>query len=97
MEKDKFSECYNHLKRELIDGRELDSRVEGYTIIGSETLSDGVVIFLQSPAGALFALEISADDGESYTPLEYSLADITELYTIYAEEHNTHEEHNYSN
>lgn len=102
MNLDIFAENYDRLKWRPVDGRELESCIKGFTIIGSEPLgyplTDGVTIFLQSPSGALFALDIANDlEDENDTPLVIKMADISELYTQYTEEYIAHEEHNNHN
>ena len=103
MEIDKtFSENYDRMKWRPVDGRELESRINGFTIIGSEPvdypLTDGLTLFLQSPSGALFALDIATDlEDDNEPPLVIRMADISELYTQYREEYIAHEEHNNHN
>jgi len=102
MDKNTFTKNYERLKWRPVDGRELDSSIAGFTVIGSEPLdyplTDSVTIFLQSPSGALFALDIANDlEDENDTPLVIKMADISELYTQYTEEYIAHEEHNNHN
>lgn len=76
-------ETFNNLKWRLIDGRKLESKIAGLTIVGAEPtdypLTDGITLYLKDKAGKLTALDIGADyitAKNDYNPFYMQIAKI---------------------
>ena len=63
-------DTFNNLRWKTADGMELDSLLQGLTVVGAEPtdypLTDAITLYFRAKSGAILALDIGTDTGENF-------------------------------